>query len=48
MSALQEMAPINAQFVGQMLGWGALGNPAQEQDNRGTTIVGLGEECVCE
>jgi len=48
MSALQEMATINAQFVGEMLGWDALSNPAQEEDNRGTTIVGLGEQRVSE
>jgi hypothetical protein len=38
------MPTVNTQFVGEMLGWGALRNPTQQEDNRGTAITGLGEE----
>jgi len=48
MPAREQMPPIDAQFVGQMLGWGALGNPAQQEDNRGTAIAGFGEERIGE
>jgi hypothetical protein len=30
---------IDAQFVGQMLGWDALCNPAQQEENRGTVVA---------
>jgi hypothetical protein len=39
---------IDAQFVGQMQGWGALCNTAQDLHNCGTAIAGLGEECAAE
>jgi len=42
------MPTVNAQFGRQMLGWGALRNPTQEQDNRGTAITGFGEERIGE
>jgi hypothetical protein len=48
MSALQQMPTVNTQFVRQMLGWGALRNPTQQEDNRGTAIAGLGEERIGE
>jgi hypothetical protein len=38
MSALQQIPAINAQFVRQMLRWGGLRNPAQDEDNRGTAV----------
>ena len=48
MPALKEMPAINVQFVRQMLGRGALRNPAQDEDNRGAAVAGLGEECIGE
>ena len=48
MPTLQQMPTIDAQFVRQMLGRGALRNPAQDEDNRGAAVAGLGEECIGE
>jgi hypothetical protein len=48
MSALQEMPTVNVQFGCQMIGWGALRNPSQNEHNRGAAIASLREERIGE
>jgi hypothetical protein len=44
----EQVSAIDAQFVGEMQGWDALRDTAQDLDDRGTAIAGLPEECASE
>jgi hypothetical protein len=43
-AARQQLAPIDLQFLGQVLGGHALGNAPQDLDDGGAAIAGLGPE----